>query len=267
MKNELIALGSDPELFLKDEDGRNYPSEHFIKGDKYSPEDKGDGFFLLCDNVMVEFNTPPSYSLGEWIDNHKKALDMIRAELPEYIYLDIAASRTFEKQFLKSKLAKTFGCAPDMNCWTLDNNVSPSSRNLLRTAAGHIHISYTDATIPQSIKIAKLCDYFLGLPSLFLDKDVDRRKMYGKAGAIRLKSWGFEYRVLSNFWLASPEYTKWVYLQTKMIFEFLHDNPDFDFSDMDDVVDAINNYDLDKAQAVMNKYKDYFVTIKQELYV
>ncbi len=37
MKHNLIALGSDPELFLLDEEGVNVPSEHYFQGDKDNP--------------------------------------------------------------------------------------------------------------------------------------------------------------------------------------------------------------------------------------
>lgn len=132
---------------------------------------------------------------------------------------------------------------------------------------GHIHISYTNPSVSTSLKLAKLCDYFLGLPSLFIDKDTERRKMYGKAGAIRLKNWGFEYRVLSNFWLKSQEETEWVFLQVQKIFEFLEANPDFDFADGEEVVQAINNFDKELASTLMVKYSAFYVPLKTEQYV
>ena len=135
MIHNLIALGSDPELFLLDEEGINVPSEHYFKGDKDSPVDKGNGFFLLCDNVMVEFNTPPSYTKEEWVENHNTALALINAELPEYINIDISASTHFKKEYLKSKLARTFGCSPDLDIWREDYNQSPNARTTQRTAA------------------------------------------------------------------------------------------------------------------------------------
>ena len=129
---------------------------------------------------------------------------------------------------------------------------------------GHIHISYGNNNIVDSLFIAKLFDYFLGLPSLFLDEDTERRQMYGKAGAIRLKEWGFEYRVLSNFWLQSEELTNWVWEQIQLVFKFANDNPDFNFEDAKDVVNAINNYDLKLAKSIMENYKEYYVEFKKE---
>ncbi len=65
-------------------------------------------------------------------------------------------------------------------------------------------------------QLVKQLDYFLGIPSLLLDKDEERRHLYGKAGAFRPKPYGVEYRVLSNFWLKSPELMRWVYNTTHL---------------------------------------------------
>jgi hypothetical protein len=132
---KLNAVGSDPELFLVNEEGKGIPSEHYFKGNKDNPVDKGDGFFLLCDNVMVEFNTPPSFTKEEFVSNHIKALSMIKEELPDYIDLDIVGSKHFDKMYLKTKLAKSFGCQPDLNIWEEFPNSSPKPNTTLRTAA------------------------------------------------------------------------------------------------------------------------------------
>ena len=56
-------------------------------------------------------------------------------------------------------------------------------------------------------------EYTLGLPSVCMDDDTDRRSLYGASGAYRLKPYGVEYRVLSNFWLRSEELQRWAYQQ------------------------------------------------------
>ncbi len=58
-------------------------------------------------------------------------------------------------------------------------------------------------------------DFYLGLPSLVYDSATRRREMYGKAGAYRPKSYGVEYRTLSNAWLNSAELIRWVYRATQ----------------------------------------------------
>jgi hypothetical protein len=100
-----------------------------------------------------------------------------------------------------------------------------------------------------------------------MDKDTERRQMYGKAGANRLKSFGFEYRVLSNFWLNSTDNMEWVWEQIQLIFKFANENPDFKFEDSEEVISAINNYDLELAEKIMKKYENYYVKIKKEEYV
>lgn len=43
------------------------------------------------------------------------------------------------------------------------------------------------------------------------DKDVLRRKLYGKPGAFRPKAYGCEYRVLSNAWVDKPKVAAWLF--------------------------------------------------------
>jgi hypothetical protein len=57
----------------------------------------------------------------------------------------------------------------------------------------------------------KQLDCYLGLSSLMYDTDTKRRAMYGAAGAFRPKSYGVEYRVLSNAWLLSEERMRFVF--------------------------------------------------------
>jgi hypothetical protein len=69
--------------------------------------------------------------------------------------------------------------------------------------------------------VVQALDLYLGLPSLLLDGDEDRRLLYGKAGAFRPKSYGVEYRVLSNFWVLNPELREYVFQQTERALKML----------------------------------------------
>jgi hypothetical protein len=57
----------------------------------------------------------------------------------------------------------------------------------------------------------KQLDWYLGGWSLKHDSDPTRRTLYGRAGACRLKSYGVEYRVLSNFWMTTADRRKAVW--------------------------------------------------------
>jgi hypothetical protein len=92
----------------------------------------------------------------------------------------------------------------------------------MRTAAGHIHIGWTEDQdcydkehYTLAARIARQCDYYLGVNSLLWDKDDTRRSLYGKAGAFRPKPYGVEYRVLSNRWLTSDDLIAWVFTAAK----------------------------------------------------
>ena len=130
--------------------------------------------------------------------------------LPEY---ELAAVPTayFGKEYIDAqpKEAKELGCNPDFNAYTGEENPKPDEGLPFRTGAGHIHVGWTEDTddpVHDSMchMLVKELDAVLGLPSLLLDPDSERREMYGKAGAHRVKTYGVEYRVLSNFWLSHP---------------------------------------------------------------
>jgi hypothetical protein len=106
--------------------------------------------------------------------------------------------------------AKILGCTPDFNAWTGEVNPSPKPPvKTLRTASGHLHIGWIDGNADMSDPVhiqtckdlVKQFDWYLGAWSVGVDKDSKRRSLYGKAGAMRFKPYGVEYRVLSNFWL------------------------------------------------------------------
>ena len=47
---------------------------------------------------------------------------------------------------------------------------------------------------------------------------IDRRKIFGRAGSFRPKNYGIEYRVLSSWWIGKPEYTALVYSLTDFVY-------------------------------------------------
>lgn len=209
-----VIIGSDPEVFLLNESGF-VSSEGKFGGTKEEPKPLDrKGFFIQEDNVMVEFNIPPTNNLQELKDNLKYMLDYISVGAQQFdCVVSTDCSARFDLDQLDTEQAQTFGCDPDFNAYNLDRNppieidVNPN----LRTCGGHIHIGYRDPSDYKSIELIRALDVTLGLPSLLRDKDRERRKFYGKAGAYRLKSFGVEYRTLSNFWIFSDEDIEWVY--------------------------------------------------------
>jgi hypothetical protein len=130
---------------------------------------------------------------------------------------------SFDLDYFKSLPVevKELGCNPDYNAWTGQVNVTPDADMPFRTASGHIHVGWRDDanTGCESHRedchlVAKQLDYYLGIWSLFWDPDPRRRSLYGKAGALRYKSYGCEYRTLSNKWLKNRKLQAFVFNRT-----------------------------------------------------
>lgn len=209
----MVRVGTDPELFLKDtRHGGVVPVCGLLGGKKDAPlaiTKLGSGYAVQEDNVMAEFNIPPtndpeefSWSVGRMIGEVR---DLVRTRVP-HLDIDYGSARLFPYAALESPQARLFGCSPDYNAHASGEpyrRVNPreleTPDGAWRFAGGHIHISY-EADIPPHV-VAQFCDVFLGLPSVGLDKQGERRSLYGQAGRFRPTSYGIEYRTLSNFWI------------------------------------------------------------------
>jgi hypothetical protein len=63
----------------------------------------------------------------------------------------------------------------------------------------------------EAMDIVRCLDTVIGLQSLFLDEGKERRKLYGRAGCMRKKPYGLEWRTLSNFWVFTAYDRRWVH--------------------------------------------------------
>lgn len=259
-----VLIGADPELFVKK--GRSWVSGHgLVPGTKDNPfkVDKG---AVQVDGMALEFNIDPAESEVEFVDNVQKVMQKLRDMVPGHV-LVAQPSVKFSKTTMSEapEEALELGCDPDFNAYTGRENPRPTPTEGLRTGAGHIHIGWgegIDINHPVHKEacelLAKQLDYYLGMPSTIFDKDYKRRTVYGKAGAYRPKSYGMEYRTLSNAWLNSPELMSWVYKATVKA-----------FNDLVDGNCAYNNYG-DFAKSCINlhsKRTDAIVTRKAKLLV
>lgn len=221
-----VLVGADPELFMKHPDSGEFISAYDndggarIPGTKWEPHKVPFGAVQI-DGVALEFNIDPAHTVDEFLHNITTVRKTISDMVPGYNVVAEPTAR-FEKLYFDEQVpehAKEMGCMPDFNGWTRDVNPPPDpAGEPFRTASGHIHIGWgEDFDVEDKDHFFKCCqfarqlDYYLGMYSLMWDKDGTRRQLYGKAGAFRPKSYGMEYRVLSNRWLDNPELIKWVY--------------------------------------------------------
>ena len=215
-----ILIGADPEVFVK-QNGKVVSGYGLIPGTKDKPFPVKNGA-VQVDGMALEFNIVPATSSKEFISNITSVLSTLKSMVPEH-ELVLEAVAKFDRKYLEKqpREAVRLGCDPDYNAYTIRRNSPPDSRKLFRTAAGHIHIGWTNDVdvynpdhINNCVSIVRNLDITLGVPSVLFDDQIERRKLYGKAGAFRPKPYGVEYRVLSNKWLNSAQLIDFVYTTT-----------------------------------------------------
>lgn len=264
---ESMKLGSDAEVFLKDKTGRPFPVCGIIGGTKEEPLILSkDGCAVQEDNVMLEFNTPISSSAKEWVRNLQQAMGLAFAKVPPTLEVSITATERFDPRLLDNAQAQTFGCQPDFNGWTMEQNPRPVPEDpTMRSAAAHVHISWDDPeSIEQRCRVIQMADIFVTLPSLTESPDRERRKLYGKAGAMRPKKYGVEHRVLDNYWLTDSSYIDALWTRYRRALTAV--NTDFEVSDglKKQIQEVINNYDVKTAVKLYQELRAKIFPKEQE---
>jgi len=260
MKIENVKIGTDFEVFLKNEK-EAITAEGIIKGTKqrpfqFDPENKWYATSLDC--VLAEANIPPTETPYDFYQAIQKSINYIKSILPENHDILISASERLDKKYLKSATAKILGCDPDYNCYTMQQNPRPKIKGEnkdLRTAAGHVHVGYKNSDPYTNFEIIRAMDLFLGVPGVLQEPISERKKLYGKAGAMRHHDHGAEYRPISNYYLASENLTNWVFNSAMKAIDFLNEgNLDKLIQDEEFIVSAINENDEQKAKMLIEKY-------------
>jgi hypothetical protein len=262
-----VTIGADPELFIINKNtGKVVSSIGLIpgvKGAPYTSDDMPQGFGLETDNILAEFNIPPVTNVEGFINNinymHNYIRNFIQNINPE---LDIkcSASEIVDEDQLQSAEANAFFCEPDFNAYTECENDRPKvPTNGLRSAGFHIHWGYHRPNVDTSLEIVKLCDAFIGVPSIILDPDTRRRNIYGKAGSFRLTPYGVEYRSLSSFMQGSPELLKAVWSGIERVKKEV-DYRTVDIHRHSSIIrECINNSDVELAKRICKAFKIEYV--------
>lgn len=260
-----ILLGADPELFLKR--GDTFVSAEdargpLIPGTKREPFEVRGGA-IQVDGVAAEFNINPAKDFKEFYGNMKSVIGGLRDRIkkidPE-LKLTAVPTATFDQRYFDSlpEHTKELGCEPDFSAYTGEANPRPGTDKPFRTGSGHVHIGWTNGKdftskshMIDCCLVAKELDKGLHYASLTWDKDKKRQQLYGKPGSFRPKSYGMEYRPLSNAWLRDPELIRAVYLITMGTIRSL-DSGKHDFDH-----DFSKDYGKSRLEKVLNHYAGY----------
>lgn len=276
-----LHFGADPEIFLT-LDGKVVGAERAIPEDGVhvsgttlnslaTHANVANGLSMVRDGVQVELNLPPTHC-REWL-----VLEISYAfkRLNEHLKAMTASGRQFEISFRQivdvdaeelkalSKDSRRLGCAPSFNWYNpmATIGVDPDTYTK-RSAAGHLHFGLPPHLMSERERLAPLCDILIGNTCVLIDRDpaqVERRKVYGRAGEFRVPRHGFEYRTPSNFWLRSKELVSFVaglmrlttYVLDTAVDEkgWPADQALLDLVSLPDIEKAINNNDLALARA------------------
>lgn len=214
-----FLIGADPELFVRDREGKLVSAYGMIPGTKSDPYPV-EGGAVQVDGMALEFNINPAKSFKEFNNNITDVLKQLKEMIPVGYSFDFSPVADFGEEFIKSQPeeAIVLGCDPDYNAYTGKENPKPNADYPFRTASGHIHIGWTNAqdiNVPEHVEACQMAtmqlDATLGLISRKWDHDRIRSRMYGKLGAYRPKHYGVEYRTLSNTWVNYEDRRKLVY--------------------------------------------------------
>lgn len=229
MQIKNITIGADPECFVFNTEENEFASAiGYIPGTKeipYQVDELGEGFAMQTDNILAEFNIPASklFENDDFIVDILSMKNYINEYLEKeqsHLVLKPSASQFIPEKYLNNEQACLFGCDPDYNAYNQKQNKKPEliAPNF-RSSGFHIHIGYDNPMIETSLEIIKYLDAYVGIPSIILDKDKNRRTLYGKAGCFRFQRWGVEWRVLSGAFLQDEKTVRWVQERVRLAIE------------------------------------------------
>lgn len=276
-----LWFGADPEIFLSQNgiivgSERAIPEEGLSAGTAGSYYSIGEEVTLVRDGVQVELNLPPT-KCREWLAMeiqlalralHRKLQKDQKFEISFLPLVEVSA----EEIASLTPLSRRLGCAPSFNYYhpNISVGVNPDTY-LKRSAAGHLHFGLPPHLIAERERLPPLCDIIIGNTLVLLDRDpaqIERRKVYGRAGEFRSPRHGLEYRTPSNFWLRSKELVGFVTGLMRLTTFVLDtavaekggwpaDQALLDLVDLSQIEKAINLNDVDLAKANFEGLKTF----------
>jgi hypothetical protein len=272
MINNQFTIGTDVEFFVIDEQNNSISVEGKLGGTKRNPLSIGNGCNRQEDCVLAEFGTPPVMygeedKFVEYLTHCRKKGNEILEEFN--LKLLACSSRHFDKKELNTEQAMTFGCEPSFNVYTQSVSIIPSPEEIgtLRSAGFHIHIGFPKnffndeySYIQATEKIIKLMDLHLGIPSIVMDMDLERRSLYGKPGDFRFRNlengiFVLEYRSLGGGLLGCEDSIRYIFNQTCQVIDRFLKGEEVPSNIEEDIRKIILNNNLVEAKNLISKFK------------
>ena len=228
-----LSIGADPEIFMTNEQGLVRSAHGIIPGTKEEPHAVPFGA-IQVDGMALEFNIEPALNSYDFVRNINTVMREMKKSLPEGYGFAIKGHHHFPPEYMKKQPDESLelGCDPDFNAYTKAPNYAPDGRTTLRTAAGHLHFGWCEGETLDDWFFNLCCDFVqhldlsVGIYCYMLDKDTERKALYGKAGAFRPKPYGLEYRTPNNAWLKRTEEMKTIFELCRLSFVSFKDGSD-----------------------------------------
>jgi hypothetical protein len=275
-----FEIGSDPEIFVEDENGKVVPAFNFL-GSKEKPDatmprhTAGVGDIgskpMYWDGFQGEFVTHPDNCLSWQVDSVQCGLDAMLKKAKAFnplAKLSIKTTMDVSQEQLNAATPEQvqFGCMPSFNVYGLTGAAIPGRECDFRSAGGHNHFGVGKKS-PEAISaMVKALDAILGVACVSLFASFDnpkRRVMYGLPGEYRLPPHGLEYRTLSNAWIFHPMIMHLVFDMSRKILVFGEKGlMKFWEATEKETIDCIRNCDVAKAREILSREKNKRVMFK-----
>lgn len=280
--------GSDPEIFLLNENDICVPPIHLILNEqievigynnKYRPIFYADNLIkIIEDGAAFEFNTKPVENAEEYFEIINYGLEKLNGLFKGNYKISVTPAVNFNLSSIvyNSSLlpqydyACRFGCDPDIDIYSGKYSAEIDARNIFnRFGGGHIHIS-SDIEYKSMVDIVnqtKIFDILIGnafvVQSKLPELEKIRQKYYGRPGKIRIQNYGdctgIEYRTPSNSWITNLDSIKLIFDSVDKSLEIFRKG---DYKNMiklylNKSIKNILNFDRENALKVLNECFNY----------
>jgi len=270
-----MTIGTDPELFVMDKKNVVIPAFEFL------PK-KSKSNTIFWDGFQAEFVTDTDASMHRYclayltdhVHSQLQKLQLMAQKHDKQAKLSWKTVVDIPEQMLRTGKREhvELGCEPSLSAYDYIKplQIDDPASLPIRFAGCHVHMGYRGLTQKRAIPIVKSIDAVFGPMSLLLFRGMEdprRRRYYGRAGEFRLPKWGLEYRTPSSAMLAHPSLFHLCFDTIRVAAKYAR-SPVMAFwkGDQDDVVEAINTYDMKLAKKLFDLNKDLYGDILTKVY-
>jgi hypothetical protein len=282
-----FTIGSDPEIFVTDADGKMIPAFLFL--DSKDGKDVTSALQqygsrggagptpqkMYWDGFQAEFTTLAAGCNEVHTDSVAAGLrgvyDAARKRFPG-AKLAIKSVFDIPHEMLMEAADEhvAFGCMPSLNAYGIKTQLPPGREVPFRSAGGHLHFGVGKTSEEKAVPVVKALDTILGVAcvSLFAKFDAKKRRIfYGLPGEYRLPPHGIEYRPLSNAWLSHPFIMNLVIdVARKVVILGQKGWMDLWQATEEETIQTIVNCDVAAARASLEKNKEVFIKLLAACY-